>query len=233
MHVAGNGAEAIEMWRDGKFDLLLMDVQMPVLDGLEATRRIRRMERRTGEHVPIVAMTARAMRGDRERCLAAGMDGYVSKPVRKAELHQALAELRQKSQTATAVQPQVTSGAIDWEAAVNTVDGDRGLLLKVVEAATTELPDLSAKLELALKEDNSQAVRELAHTIKGIGASLAASGIMTHAATIERCGIQCELDSAKQCISDLRDALTRTMEECERFRSGQHPSGQATPPTDE
>ena len=91
--VANNGQEAIEMWRNGTFDVILMDIQMPVLDGFEATRRIRDLEKQTGRRIPILAMTARAMKGDRERCLAAGMDDYVSKPVRKAELSRALGKL--------------------------------------------------------------------------------------------------------------------------------------------
>jgi len=81
-----NGREALERLEQESFDLVLMDVQMPEMDGLEAARAIRERERRTGGHVPIVAMTAHAMQGDRERCLEAGMDGYVSKPVRWEDL---------------------------------------------------------------------------------------------------------------------------------------------------
>jgi PAS domain S-box-containing protein len=84
--VADNGRVAVEAWRDGTFDLILMDVQMPELDGLAATRAIRDEEQRSGEHVPIIAMTAHAMKGDRERCLESGMDGYVAKPIRIADV---------------------------------------------------------------------------------------------------------------------------------------------------
>ena len=93
VEVAENGEEAVELWQTGSFDVILMDVQMPVLDGLEATRRIRELEGDSGKHIPIVAMTARAMKGDRELCLAAGMDDYVSKPIRKPELYRALKSL--------------------------------------------------------------------------------------------------------------------------------------------
>jgi CheY-like chemotaxis protein len=91
--VAGNGREAVEAVQNQEFDLVLMDVQMPEMDGLEATRVIRQAERESGRHLPILALTARAMHGDRELCLEAGMDGYVAKPIRRAELNQALAEL--------------------------------------------------------------------------------------------------------------------------------------------
>ncbi len=86
VRVVNNGRAAIEAWLSEKFDLVLMDVQMPEMDGLEATQQIRARERQTGGHVPIVAMTAHAMKGDRELCLAAGMDGYVAKPIHFAEL---------------------------------------------------------------------------------------------------------------------------------------------------
>jgi len=89
--LAADGAEAIVKWKEGQVDLILMDVQMPAMDGLDATRRIRLSERVGGGHVPIVAMTAHAMSGDRDRCLEAGMDDYVSKPVNRAALEQALA----------------------------------------------------------------------------------------------------------------------------------------------
>jgi CheY-like chemotaxis protein len=84
--VANNGAEAVAKWRDGAFDLILMDVQMPDVDGFEAAREIRKQEKAGGRHVPIVALTAHAMAGDRERCLEVGMDDYLSKPIRREEL---------------------------------------------------------------------------------------------------------------------------------------------------
>jgi len=88
--IASNGREALEKLLPGGFDAILMDVQMPEMNGLEAARAIRRAERDSGRHIPILAMTAHAMKGDRERCLASGMDGYVSKPIRSQELLDAL-----------------------------------------------------------------------------------------------------------------------------------------------
>jgi len=95
VRLAPNGAEALKAAEAEEFDLILMDVQMPVMDGLEATRRIRTSEQTSGRHVPIVAMTAHGMKGDRERCLDAGMDGYVAKPIRVKELFDALREFVQ------------------------------------------------------------------------------------------------------------------------------------------
>ncbi len=91
--VAGSGRESLEVLKTRDFDLILMDVQMPDMDGLETTAAIRHEELKTGKHIPIIAMTAHAMAGDRERCLAAGMDGYVSKPLRVADLFSAIEEV--------------------------------------------------------------------------------------------------------------------------------------------
>jgi CheY-like chemotaxis protein/HPt (histidine-containing phosphotransfer) domain-containing protein len=91
--VAGNGAEAIAQLQTRPHDLVLMDVQMPDVDGLEATRRIRAAERLTGEHIPIIAMTAQALQGDREKCLDAGMDDYLTKPVRARELQDRITQV--------------------------------------------------------------------------------------------------------------------------------------------
>ena len=88
--VVNNGKEAVAATAAQKFDLVLMDVQMPEMDGLEATEQIRAREQQTGTHLPIIAMTAHALKGDRERCLAAGMDDYVAKPIRAEELFQAI-----------------------------------------------------------------------------------------------------------------------------------------------
>jgi len=88
--VAENGQAALNACATQRFDLILMDIQMPGMDGLEATAAIRKKEISTGAHMPIIAMTAHALTGDRERCLAAGMDGYVSKPIRTAELFSAI-----------------------------------------------------------------------------------------------------------------------------------------------
>jgi CheY-like chemotaxis protein len=94
--VANNGQEALDMLQAESFDLVLMDVQMPELDGLEATREIRKREEKTGAHISIVAMTAHAMDGDRERCIEAGMDDYVSKPVKPDVLFEVIERLQDK-----------------------------------------------------------------------------------------------------------------------------------------
>ena len=93
VQVANDGREALEKLKAADFDLVLMDVQMPVMGGFEATAAVREMEKGTGRHIPIVALTAHAMTGDRELCLAAGMDGYVPKPIRSEELFEQIEAL--------------------------------------------------------------------------------------------------------------------------------------------
>jgi CheY-like chemotaxis protein len=89
---AGDGAEALSACEKSRFDAILMDIQMPVMDGFEATAELRRREKLTGGYTPVLALTANAMQGDRDRCLSAGMDGYVTKPINKGELLQSIAE---------------------------------------------------------------------------------------------------------------------------------------------
>jgi len=103
--VASNGKQALETWKTKNFDLVFMDVQMPEMDGFEATAEIRKMERATGRHVPIIAMTAHAMQGDRDRCLSVGMDYYISKPVSRDELIKTMQ---------SAMQPQSSMAAMSY-----------------------------------------------------------------------------------------------------------------------
>jgi CheY-like chemotaxis protein len=104
---AENGRQGVERFREGGFDLILMDVQMPEMDGWEATRAIRSLEAAAERHTPIIAMTAHAMKGDREKCLEAGMDGYVSKPIVVADLRQAILDVTGRSAPVTSdVRPQ-------------------------------------------------------------------------------------------------------------------------------
>jgi len=110
--VAGNGAEAVEAFEKHQFDVVLMDIQMPVMDGFEATAAIRAKENLTGGHIPIIAMTAHALKGDQERCISAGMDGYVSKPIRTSELFSMIEAMLPEKEPAPASDPANISDPI-------------------------------------------------------------------------------------------------------------------------
>jgi CheY-like chemotaxis protein len=110
--VAGDGLAAVEALKNGEYDLVLMDIQMPGMDGLEATAAIRAREKLSGRRTPIVAMTAHAIKGDEEKCLAAGMDGYVSKPIQTVELFSVIERM---------LNPRARSGAIDGAAVVDPI----------------------------------------------------------------------------------------------------------------
>lgn len=165
--VANNGLEALELSGLGNFDLVLMDVQMPELDGLDATRAIRRREQLTGVHLPIIAMTAHAMKGDRERCLESGMDDYLMKPIRAEELFQALERIGEGIPTIGVSQNAPTaSDHVDWDTAQRAVNNDDDLLRHVVEAFLEEGPQLVKTLSNSLISNDGKSFQRAAHTLK-------------------------------------------------------------------
>lgn len=216
VEVAENGQVAIEKWKSGAYDVVLMDVQMPVMDGFEATRTIRELEKHRGHRTPIIAMTAMAMKGDRERCLENGMDEYISKPVRKAELLKVLNELSVNSTAANSDVDKVISipkttepSIVDWDAALKNVGGHADLLRDVLDAAMQELPQLVTQLEDAIAADDAPVAQRLAHTIKGEARALAANMTQSAAQVIEEAGAGNDLATASEKMPDLRDAVDR------------------------
>ncbi len=170
--VANDGEEAVRLSAEQPFDLILMDVQMPALDGLDATRVIRVRERETGRHVPIVAMTAHAMKGDRERCLEVGMDGYLMKPIRAEQLFRQIEELASGLPGGEPSAPTVSAGAatagglIDWTVANHAVNGDQKLLDQVIAAFLEEGPQLLQTMSVTREAGEWKRFQRAAHTLK-------------------------------------------------------------------
>ena len=176
--VANNGREALEMLARESFDLVLMDVQMPEMGGLEATAAIREREATEGGHTRIIAMTAHAMTGDRDRCITAGMDGYVSKPVNPKLLFEVVEE--------GSAGVRARSVVFDRTALVERLDGDGDLLADVVRLFLEECPVRLAAIRLALDEGDPEHVRSAAHALKGAASTLGATAVFEAAQTLER-----------------------------------------------
>ena len=176
--VASDGLEAVdavERAKDSPFDLVLMDVQMPRLSGLEASRAIRKQEKGQGRRLPIVALTAHAMKGDRERCLEAGMDDYLSKPVQAEQLLETVGRLAVKK--VKSARPTVDGGTrkviLDEATLMRRVEGDLPLLRQMVKAFRADAPGTLEKIRRAVAERDSEALRSRAHALKGSAATLA------------------------------------------------------------
>jgi signal transduction histidine kinase/DNA-binding response OmpR family regulator/HPt (histidine-containing phosphotransfer) domain-containing protein len=171
--VVGDGLAAVNASQKDRYDAILMDVQMPIMDGHEATRKIRHLEQTTGAHVPIIAMTAHAMKGDREKCLEAGMDDYISKPLHKQELLQAIYEQTAPKRVpveklpAPAAAPLSADGELDIEGAVRQMGGDEDLFCELCRLFLQESPALIDSVRIALAEGDSTAVYRAAHKLKG------------------------------------------------------------------
>lgn len=220
--VVGNGREALTLLENQRFDVVLMDVQMPVMDGLEATALIRKMEALTGRHVPIIAMTAYAMKGDRERCLEAGMDGYVSKPVRRVELIRAIKHLipastekllpaRQYSE----LEPTGNDGVaqderpvvFDEKKALAEVFGKRQLLLQLARVFQGECSKLMAEIRAAIEAGDPAKLKPAAHSLKGAIGVFAADKAFEAAFSLERLARSGELALAGEALATLEEEL--------------------------
>jgi len=182
--VADNGRIAVEAWQKGDFDLILMDMMMPEMDGLEATRRIREAELNQGgakeNHTPIIAMTANAMTGDRERCIAAGMDGYVSKPVKPEVLYQEIDLVLRRSAKPTVPATSVTPSLAeklpiyDRADALSRIADDEELLTTLIEMFVADAPSYLAEVDSALAATDWPRLLRAGHTLKGVFATFSA-----------------------------------------------------------
>jgi two-component system, sensor histidine kinase and response regulator len=213
--VAGNGLEALETLERLTFDLVLMDVQMPRMDGLEATRALRARERATGGHIPVIAMTAYAMKGDKEKCLDAGMDGYVSKPISAHELQRATDQILGLCETGRTpgVTAQTRESLVDKNGLWDRVGGDPDLLREIVDLFADDCPRLLREIKEGFQEGNAVRVEKAAHTIKGSVSNFAADAAVQAALRVENMGRTRDLAGAQEAISQLERAIDWVREE--------------------
>jgi len=218
--VVGNGLEALgalERHREEGFDLILMDVQMPEMNGFEATRIIREREREQGGHIPIIAMTAHAMKGDRDRCVAAGMDGYVSKPIQVQELYAVIDEVAQ--QINDAKREKASAGEreeiLDKAKALANLGGDERLLAEAGHMFLVECSRLMSEVREAIHRNNASELEHAAHTIKGSVGTLAARRAYETARRLEELGHQGRLRDAEGLYANLETEMDRLRHDME------------------
>jgi CheY-like chemotaxis protein/HPt (histidine-containing phosphotransfer) domain-containing protein len=211
VQVAVNGKEALAACERESYDVVLMDLAMPEMDGFEATAAIRAREKSTGRHVPIIAMTAHALTGDRERCLEAGMDGYVSKPFRRAGLLEALAALMPVPGAVeeTGAFGLEEAGAFDLEEALAIVDGNRGLLAEMAQLFEDESREQMTALSEAIRLRNPAGVTLYAHALKGALISLGAVAAASAAKELEQMGRACDEERFADAFACLEQELHR------------------------
>jgi len=228
--VANDGKEAVEKYTTSPehFDLILMDVQMPEMDGMEATAEIRKLETRnlklknhnsTTEllnHVPIIAMTAHALKGDRERCIEAGMDDYVSKPIQPDKLLEAI---KRHISASTPGKPKATDSTASDEKDVfdraellERVGGDEELCVELLDTFVQDIPARLEELKQALADNDSTLLRQQAHAIKGASANIGAHALREVSFEVEKAGKDRKMDRALPLVGKLEREL-------EKFRS--------------
>jgi CheY-like chemotaxis protein/HPt (histidine-containing phosphotransfer) domain-containing protein len=228
--VAGNGKEAVAFSARETFDVILMDVQMPELDGFEATRQIRQREKAGGTRIPIVAMTAHALKGDKERCLEAGMDDYVAKPIQAKALFEVLGRLVPAEETpppapaapapppapAPAVAPAAQAAPavngpppLDPAKALARVEGNHELLTDLILMFNDDCPKLLTELKSAASAGNAKVVERAAHTIKGMVSIFHAQPTYDASWRIEKMGKDGNLAQVDEAIAVLETEVAR------------------------
>ena len=209
VEVAANGQIALEMVARQQFDVILMDMMMPVMDGLEATRQIRAAE--TIWHTPIIAMTANAMEADRERCLQAGMDDYLSKPIKAQELRQMLQHFSLATVLASQTRPAKLTAtapptpAFDYLAALRRADQE--VIEIISEAFVDQWPAELGKINDGLARGDLTVVMHTAHALKGTLSMFGAVPASTLAAQMEQCALRQDMDGVNAVVAPLSRAL--------------------------
>jgi PAS domain S-box-containing protein len=208
--VAGNGREALAALGKGKFDLILMDVQMPEMSGIEVAAAIREKEKGTGERVPIIATTASAMEEDRERCLAAGMDAYISKPIERDVLLETIHGLTGFTQEAKSSEGARAQNPIfDATAALDSLEGDNELLHEIAGLFLAQAPRHMEKIRAAVADRDPKRLERAAHGLKGAAANLLAQGVVNAAGKLEEIGRAGYVAGSQQALVLLEEELEK------------------------
>jgi len=206
--LAENGLQAIAAIEKQKFDVVLMDLQMPEMGGLEATETIRSKEKSSGSRLPIIAMTAHAMRGDREKCLAAGMDGYVSKPLDAKTFLQTVEEIARGKAASPRETAEPKPGVeLDGAALLRRFDGNRKLLKSLIRIFREDCPKMMATIRKAASARDKSALADAAHALKGSVGNFGPTAAFDTAKQIEMCARGDTLDGCGELYTKLEDEI--------------------------
>jgi CheY-like chemotaxis protein len=214
--VATNGREALAAIEASseRFDLLLMDIQMPDMGGFETTARIREREAGTAQHLPIVALTAHATKDDRDRCIEAGMDAYLSKPVTANELFETIESVATGCKVTEPAHSTVKqeSAVLDETALMVRVDHDVKLLNKMIELFSDDCPKMMAEIQECVTARETQALAKAVHTFAGSAGNFAATRTVEAARSLEKAARENRLDQLQQAFEVLESEARRLVE---------------------
>ena len=223
VEIAGDGQEAVRLTEQNPYDVILMDVQMPGMNGLEATAVIRKRER-GGSRVPIIAMTAHAMQGDRERCLAAGMDGYISKPINAQAMIglveslargiEPVAEVAAAAPGSTGTSPPETTVIFDPEEAIRQCFNSPDMVRKMIRCFFDDMENLFPQMRAALEKGDLVEVGRLGHRMKGTVVYLGAEPAEQAALRVERF-----CTSSGGTPSEAEEAINALEQECQALKA--------------
>jgi signal transduction histidine kinase/DNA-binding response OmpR family regulator len=219
--IVTNGKEAVESWEKVPYEVIFMDVQMPDMDGLEATRVIRGRERKAGRRVSIIAMTAHAMKEDREKCLGAGMEDYVSKPIQLRDISEAIQRHMERGvsveKNSLLTDPGTGEGVFNRKELLDRLDGNEKLLREIVEVFSKDIPLQMERLKGALQNGEAAVVQRQAHTMKGAAANINAELMRKAAWEVEMAAKEENWQKAQSLVQ----ALEERFEDLQSFFQGE------------
>ncbi len=221
--VARDGEEAVQKYLQSEFDLILMDIQMPKMSGIEATYLIRQHEKESGRKIPIIAVTAHAMKGDREQLLASGLDGYVPKPIRLNALLDEMLRVWKLHSLAPQRQEDVLSQMehLNLQHLLELLDYDNDMFLKMLDQFYQQCVEFPARLSLAISENNAEALSRYAHEMQDVALYFGAEELIGEARALQHCAARNDFKKASQILLQIREILGQIQQEIELLR--QHP----------
>jgi two-component system sensor histidine kinase/response regulator len=224
---AHSGRHALELMLEHEFALALIDVQMPEMDGFEATRAIRLEEQGTKRHLPIVAMTAHALKGDKERCLDAGCDGYLAKPIDSRSLYETVEGIVASNNLSAESSSPADQGEPIWEpsAALARVDGDLPFLKEMIQLFESNCPKWIAELDKAVRAGDAKSINKAAHSIKGVTATFCAKSATEQALLLETKGKNGDIENVAQDSLELKRRLDALVHALVAFSETAAPGG--------